>query len=411
MPADTITFSLTGGADQAKFLINATTGDLTFSTAPDFEIPTGVGTNNVYEVQVAANDGNGGVDVQLITVTVSPVNDNSPVFTNPAAVSINEKTTFVQTVTTTDADMPAQLVTYAISGGNAAGFFTINSSTGNLEFVAAPDFETAADFDADNIYEVQVTANDNAGNTTPQLITVSINDVDDAPLTSAPTPETDAPSETDTETVDESTDDSEAEQPAESILARIVDAPTAKESTGQKTTRTAQEETVAAAAAIGIVVLQDESQLESQILTEIVIDVANSEHVSASTLADLSIRRDLNSKTVTEQLSPSDLASITSQHLAATFAADSRTSIGLNTLKRDIFSQMSFDDAIVGSVATVGSGLTAGYILWAIRGGMLLSGLLAQMPVWTMIDPLLIVDRLGAPDSQGNRTSSRLVAV
>ncbi|MCP4172981.1 MAG: DUF2341 domain-containing protein, partial [Fuerstiella sp.] len=65
------TYSLSGGADQARFSINATTGELTFSTAPDFESPTDAGTNNVYEVQVTADDGAGGGDVQLVSVTVT----------------------------------------------------------------------------------------------------------------------------------------------------------------------------------------------------------------------------------------------------------------------------------------------------------------------------------------------------
>ena len=71
VPADSITYSLTGGADQARFSINATTGVLTFIAAPDFESPTDADTNNAYEVQVTANDGNGGTDVQAISVTVT----------------------------------------------------------------------------------------------------------------------------------------------------------------------------------------------------------------------------------------------------------------------------------------------------------------------------------------------------
>src|SRR5581483_10875603 len=42
------TYSLTGGADQAKFAINAATGAISFIAPPDFEAPTDVGGNNVY---------------------------------------------------------------------------------------------------------------------------------------------------------------------------------------------------------------------------------------------------------------------------------------------------------------------------------------------------------------------------
>ena len=38
------------------------------------------------------------------------------------------------------------------------------------------------------------------------------------------------------------------------------------------------------------------------------------------------------------------------------------------------------------------TGFSVGYLFWAIRGGMLVSGLLAQIPAWTMLDPLLVID-------------------
>ena len=108
LPAQTVTYSITGGADQAKFSINGTTGDLTFSTAPDYENPTDADTNNVYVVQVTASDGAGRSVNQTINVTVTPVNDNDPVITSANTANVAENTTSVLTVTATDADLPAQ---------------------------------------------------------------------------------------------------------------------------------------------------------------------------------------------------------------------------------------------------------------------------------------------------------------
>jgi len=71
----TPTYSLFGGADQAKFAINATTGALSFIAAPNFEAPTDAGANNTYEVIVRASDGSLSDD-QTITVTVTDVNEN-----------------------------------------------------------------------------------------------------------------------------------------------------------------------------------------------------------------------------------------------------------------------------------------------------------------------------------------------
>ena len=69
----TLSYSIVGGADAAKFTINATTGALAFVTAPDFEAPTDAGANNVYDVTVQVSDGSGGIDTQAIAVTVQNV--------------------------------------------------------------------------------------------------------------------------------------------------------------------------------------------------------------------------------------------------------------------------------------------------------------------------------------------------
>lgn len=71
-----ITYSITGGADAALFAIDPMTGALTFITPPDFENPTDVGGDNVYDVQVTATDPSNATDLQDIAVTVTDVNEN-----------------------------------------------------------------------------------------------------------------------------------------------------------------------------------------------------------------------------------------------------------------------------------------------------------------------------------------------
>ena len=178
-PAQTVTYSISGGADSGKFAINSSTGALTFQTAPDHENPTDADTNNVYEVQVTADDGNGGTTAQSISVTVIAVNDNNPVFTSSNTANVAENTTAVLTVNATDADLPAQTVTYSITGGADSGKFSINATTGELTFQTAPDFENPTDADTDNVYEVQVTADDGNGGTASQSISVTVTAVND----------------------------------------------------------------------------------------------------------------------------------------------------------------------------------------------------------------------------------------
>jgi V8-like Glu-specific endopeptidase len=71
----TLSYSIIGGADASKFTIGASTGALSFATAPNFEAPTDAGGNNVYDVTVKVSDGQGGIDTQAIAVTVTDVNE------------------------------------------------------------------------------------------------------------------------------------------------------------------------------------------------------------------------------------------------------------------------------------------------------------------------------------------------
>jgi hypothetical protein len=71
-PGTTLTYSIAGGADAQRFVIDAASGALSFVTAPDFEAPADQGGNNSYVVQVRASDGSLS-DLQTITVNVTDV--------------------------------------------------------------------------------------------------------------------------------------------------------------------------------------------------------------------------------------------------------------------------------------------------------------------------------------------------
>jgi hypothetical protein len=65
-----LTYSLTGGADAAKFALDPVNGVLSFKTAPDFATPTDADANNTYLVEVAVADTEGVMTKKLLTITV-----------------------------------------------------------------------------------------------------------------------------------------------------------------------------------------------------------------------------------------------------------------------------------------------------------------------------------------------------
>lgn len=72
----TISFSISGGADAAKFTIDASTGALAFVESPDFDVPSDADKNNVYEVEVTASSTSASAPVgQALTVTITAASD------------------------------------------------------------------------------------------------------------------------------------------------------------------------------------------------------------------------------------------------------------------------------------------------------------------------------------------------
>ena len=150
---DAVTFIVSGSE-----LAITSAGVLTFASAPDYE------TKSSYTATVTASDGVNST-TQSITVSVTDVNDNSPVFTSSATFTAAENQTAIGTVTATDADGDA--VTFIVSGSELA-----ITSAGVLTFASAPDYETKSS------YTATVTASDGVNSTT-QSITVSVTDVND----------------------------------------------------------------------------------------------------------------------------------------------------------------------------------------------------------------------------------------
>jgi hypothetical protein len=86
LPVQALTYSISGGVDQARFTINAVTGALNFTASPDFEAATDANGDNVYVVQVRVIDSQGASTTQTIQVTVTDVLESAPPPSPPAPV-------------------------------------------------------------------------------------------------------------------------------------------------------------------------------------------------------------------------------------------------------------------------------------------------------------------------------------
>ncbi|HEX8104180.1 MAG TPA: cadherin domain-containing protein [Solirubrobacteraceae bacterium] len=164
------TYALAGGADDGKFEID---GDA-LKTKESFDYEA----KDSYSIQVSSTDSHGGSSGENFTIHVTDV-DEAPAFTSGATPSVAENTVAAQDVDATDPEGAS--VTYSITSGADAALFTINSSTGALEFLTSPDFESPADAGANNVYDVQVTASDGT-KTAAQDIAVTVTNANEAPV-------------------------------------------------------------------------------------------------------------------------------------------------------------------------------------------------------------------------------------
>ncbi|NET47383.1 MAG: hypothetical protein F6K09_01400, partial [Merismopedia sp. SIO2A8] len=109
-----LTYSISGGTDASAFGLNATTGVLTFNTAPNFEMPTDVDGNNIYNVEVTVTDPARATDTQAIAITVTDVFENI----DPAAQNQSYSTVGNTALEVAGADVPGNEVAAVTSGTN-----------------------------------------------------------------------------------------------------------------------------------------------------------------------------------------------------------------------------------------------------------------------------------------------------
>ncbi|MFY8097051.1 MAG: putative Ig domain-containing protein [Flavobacterium sp.] len=140
--------------------------------------------NTTYYVRAYVTDATGtyyGSETSFSTNRTPVITSGSGL--SSTSVAISENTTAVTTIQATDADVPAQNLTYSIQGGADASKFTINSATGVVAFVTAPDYESPTDSDTNNTYivEVKVTDNGSIAKSATQTITVTVSNVAEIP--------------------------------------------------------------------------------------------------------------------------------------------------------------------------------------------------------------------------------------
>ena len=176
-----VNFSVTGGTDQSSFIIDQQQ-HINFINMPDFENPADSDKNNIYDVEVTATDIKSTATTS-ISIKIINLENEAPIFISGNTATMTENSTltgYIANATDVDGDK----LTYSITGGSDQTNFILDADTGVLSFQLAPDYEVPADSDANNIYEVQIIANDGT-NITNNNVMITVTDLFDLNIASA----------------------------------------------------------------------------------------------------------------------------------------------------------------------------------------------------------------------------------
>ncbi|HET7597905.1 MAG TPA: cadherin-like domain-containing protein, partial [Burkholderiales bacterium] len=99
----------------------------------------------------------------------------------------------------------------------------------------------------------------------------------------------------------------------------------------------------------------------------------------------------------------SDTASIGSTAQSEPFLRE------LDRLRETIRGETEFEHRLIGSAVAVGTGLSVGYVIWLLRGGLLITSLLSSLPAWRYVDPLPVLGRLRGDDDEDDESLESIV--
>jgi len=175
---DTATFSIVN--PDGRFAIVGASLRVANAALLNFEAATS------HVVTVRVTDAKGLSVDESFTVTLTDANDVAPVFSSGGSATVAENTpasTVVYDANAVDNDgsAPNKSITYSLAGADA-GRFTINPATGEVRFVASPDFEAPGDAGANNVYDIVVRANDGV-NITNLGVAIAVTDVSEGSAT------------------------------------------------------------------------------------------------------------------------------------------------------------------------------------------------------------------------------------
>jgi len=331
-----------------------------------------------------------------------------------------------------------------------ATLFSIDANTGLLTFLTAPDFESPADSGGDNVYEVTVRVTDSGGLSDHVTYNINVDDVTETTLAPEPEPEpapepepepepeptgengpapgptpedsgeTDDPQATDdsgddagddageetTEEATEETSEDSTDDSSDASDATVADEPQASAGTDPLATTdngSADGSAMTSTQPTADEVLKLRHELESE--TDRVILalreqlIADTGGLSSSILDEIINRDDISLNFDKIDIRIPDTQETVNKIINHVSKVSQEIDVLLEDLGQELDDSAAFGSTNVGFSAGVVSAslsMTAGYLVWLVRLGYLLTGTMTILPsVWN-INPIPVLDASGS---------------
>ena len=324
---------------------------------------------------------------------IANVND-APQFGSVGRQTVSEDAavgTSVVTVAATDVD-PSDTLSYALVAGNTDGAFGIRAD-GTILVVGALDHEVTP------AYSLTVQVTDNGTPTAFDTIVVTI---DVSALTVVPTtrpaeaPEPPAEEKASSEESKEETTSEDDAGSGETIVTPVSAAPQAGAAASAAAANGGQNAAGDEAQGVVVAVVVTASEDDVSVQSESIIETNLDRNVETS------VRLSSSARTARDY---ADESSDASSRLAAVAYQRVELNRDLQQMREQIESPTQIQFYTAASAVTATSSLSVGYVVWAIRGGWLASSLLAQMPAWQLVDPLVVLSSLDETAGGGDDES------
>ena len=148
-----IGYSITG--DDAASLTIDSNGVLSFAVTADYENPSDSNSNNTYDINVVISDGSNEVS-QAVSIIVTEVPEAPEFVGLPAVFNLEENDNTVTTIEVVDPE--GDDFTYEMTGPDVDQFLLGSNGFLRVAAVDGFDYENPTDANADNIYELILTA-------------------------------------------------------------------------------------------------------------------------------------------------------------------------------------------------------------------------------------------------------------